>query len=519
MRSEYLAKNISMGFISKLLGLGVNFIVRTVFILLLPKEFLGINGLFTSIFSVLNLSELGLGSAIVYAMYKPLADKDETKIRQLMCLYQRAYIVIGGVVAVAGVALLPVLPYLTGGGTELINMSAIYIVFLFETVTSYWFWAYRSSLLIADQKEYLATMIKSIIDVFKGIIRIILLLLLKEYLVISFYVYVLIGIASIILSNLMISRKVEKLYPFLKTKKDLKLPSSEKKMILRNVLGVSGYRIGSVVNNSLDTLLVSSFLGLSVNGIFSNYLLLTSTVNGLIWGVVTALIPSVGNVYCTEGEEKRMAVFRGVNFVLFWIYGFCGISLWVLLNPFIEGIWLNSSYLLSDTTVLVLFLDFITGGMLTVFSIFIEATGRFSNRGKVSILAAAVNVVLSVFSLLFTDWGIAGVVLATVLSRMLIVVPVYIKIVSKDIFKNIEHGFYKIYFLSLSITLLTGMAVQVVTSVFRGVSTVEFMIKLLACLLGVNISWFILFRKTKGFAYMASLIKNVSGKVMSFRGE
>lgn len=513
MRSTNVFKNISIGIMSRTLTQILGFVVRTIFVYSLPTDFLGINGLFTSIFAFLNLSELGLSSAIVYALYKPLAQKDETKIKQLVRFYKQAYTIIGGVVATMGVLLLPALPYLAKGGTTSINMYAIYLVFLFETVTSYWFWAYKSSLLVADQKEYIISITKNIMDVIKAIIRIIFLLVLKDYPASSFYVYVVIGIVSTIISNWLIGKRVYITYPFLKDLEYEKLPIVERNAILKNVLGLSAYRISGTINNAVDALLISSFLGLVVNGIYANYELIISTVNSLIWIIVTSLIPSVGNINFTENNEKKYFLFKCIGLALFWVYGFCGISLWVLLNPFIGGVWLNDSFLLSEKAVFVLFINFITGGMLTVFSIFVEATGQFSRRGWASIASAVINVILSIILLKVTNWGIGGVVLATVCARIIVVVPAYIKIISKDVFSKNIGKFWIMYIGTMGLTLITGLGVKGIVLTFEGDNLLFFLIKALICVFCVNVSWFLIFRKTKEFVYLMDVVKLVMTKI------
>lgn len=509
MRSTNLAKNVSAGLISRLISVALNFIARTIFIYSLPQDFLGINGLFTSIFAFLNLSELGLGSAIIYALYKPLAEKDDRKIWQLMRFYRRAYVLVGCMVAVLGVALLPALPYLAKGSTTLVDMNAIYLFFLFETITSYWFWAYKSSVLTADQKEYVAVIIRNKVDVAKVAVRIIFLLCLKDDPALTFYVYVFIGILFTIVSNWLIGKKVDKLYPVLQQDTGESLPAEERKAIFKNVFGMSLNRISAVVNNALDTVLVSAFLGLTDNGILSNYDLLISIISSLLWSIVTALIPAVGEINIREDAKKKEFLFRCIGLVLFWIYGFCGISLWMLLNPFIGGIWLNGAYLLPEWSVAVLYLNFVTGGCLAVFGIFLDATGQFAHRGVVAFISALTNAVLSVLILVFTDLGIGGVVLATVCARMLVVVPCYVRIVAKYVFNKKSSLFYVFYYGTLVITLVTGLAVYVMMLPFETYSLLNFVIKAATCLGFINGSWFLIFRKTPEFAYVKQMARAV----------
>lgn len=512
MRSDNFFKNVSMGIVSRLLNQLLGFVVRTVFIYSLSKEFLGINGLFSSVFAFLNLTELGLGSAIVFALYKPLAQGDREKIRELMKFYRQAYWVIGSIIGILGIALIPFLPSLVKDENTLINVNIIYIIYLAETVISYWFWAYKSSMFIADQKEYIASVIKNIVDIFKSLFRIIFLLLLQKYPVISFYVYSILGIAFILISNYLIGKKADILYPFLLEEPEERLPILERNNIFKNVIGLSAYRISGTVNNAVDTLLISAVIGLVANGIYSNYELLVSIINGMIWIVVTALVPGIGNLNTTESDEKKYFSFHCVALLMFWIYGFCGISLWVLLNPFIGSIWLDETYLLSDTTVMLIFLNFITGGMLTVFSIFIEATGNFSKRGLLSIASAGINLLLSIVFLLYTDLGISGVILATIIARMITIVPFYPNIVAKEVFKKKSRHFFCIYFRLLSVSIITGGIIYFFTFFMPGNLPVKFLFQILICIIGTNSIWYLMFRKTKEFNYIKNVLLTIIKK-------
>ena len=246
MRAENSAKNAIVGIGSQGLVLILDFLVRTVFIYTLSEEFLGINGLFTSVLTILSLSELGVGSAIIYALYKPLAEKDEEKIRQLMELFRKAYRIIGCVVLLLGFILIPFLPYLVKAETNIVNLKFVYILFLLESVSSYWFFAYKSSLLNADQKSYVISIIRSIIQLFKAVARIVLLFLLNDFPIISFYVYTIIGLISNILINLFTARKVDKLYPYINIKSKNQLIKAEKKQIFKNA---SARMLEAVIDN------------------------------------------------------------------------------------------------------------------------------------------------------------------------------------------------------------------------------------------------------------------------------
>ena len=464
MRTIYFIRNALAGIAGKLLGQLLGFIVRTVFIHTLCQEFLGINGLFTSVLAFLNLSELGLGSAIVFALYEPLANDRRDKICALMNFYKKAYRIIGCATLILGICVLPFLDYIIKGDTGAINIYAVYLLFLTDTVFSYWFWAYKASLLIAAQKEYIAVGIRNRIDIVKSIVRIVFLILLRNVPIASFYTYTASGIIFTLIANYRINCRVEKEFPFLREDKCSAVSREDRKQIFQRIIGLSTYRISSVVNNAMDTIIISAMIGVGINGIYSNYTLLISMVNGVLWIVVTAIIPGIGNLYARNEMDRLYEVFKEICVLFFVGYGFCGIVLFTLINPFIGDMWLDYSYLLGRDVVIACFLNFTTGGILTPFSVLVEATGKFSKRGISSIVSVIINIILSVVLLQKCHMGIAGVLLATVVARMVVAVPVYLNIVAKDIFRRRVISFGVTYILALCVICVFAVVINIAIS-------------------------------------------------------
>lgn len=408
-RSYNSILNAFFGIGGQLLSVAMSFIVRYVFIRALAAEYLGVNGLFTSILSVLSLAELGIGTAIVYSLYKPIAEKDEPKICVLMNLYAKVYITIGVVIAVLGVAITPFLGYLIKDTPDIPGITLIYLIYLLDTFSSYFF-AYKRSLLSADQREHVLSVNRLIFMIFKSAGQIAVLLLFH-----NFYLYLFIQILCTFLENVRVSCLVDKYYPFLKknTHKE-KLPADEIKKIVSNVKALFIYKASAVFLGGIDNLIISSQIGVLCVAMYSNYLLVVNSITNLINIFVNSFTASIGNFLTTKKSEDQTKLFDRVVFVVFLLVGFASVCLFVLLNPFIR-LYSGKDLMLSDTTVLFIVINFFIVGMMTPIWNFRTTMGLFVHGRWRPVISAGINLVLS---FLLVQWfGIEGVLFATIVSR------------------------------------------------------------------------------------------------------
>ena len=212
-RTEYSLINMLTGVAGYGINTAAGFVCRMIFVRTLAADYLGVNGLFSNILSVLSLAELGISSAIVYALYKPLAQDDEQKIAAIMQFYRKAYAAIGCFVAAVGLATMPFLKFIIKEAPNIReSIYVLYLLYLTQTVISYFF-SYRQSLLIAAQRQYIVSGYNYIITIGQSILQIIYLLLTHEYIG-----YLLIQIAGGIINNVWLSEKACKDYPYIKNK-------------------------------------------------------------------------------------------------------------------------------------------------------------------------------------------------------------------------------------------------------------------------------------------------------------
>lgn len=499
MRTLNSFKNIITGVGGQLLTFLLQFISRTVFIRTLGSEYLGISGLFTNVITILSISELGIGTAIVYSLYKPLADGNKEKIQATMNFFKKAYFFVGCAVAVLGLILTPFLPYIMKGTTDLVNVNLIFFLYLLQSVSSYWFFAYKSLLLQADQKNYISNFIQYIVLTITICTQIVLLFLFK-----SFLLYLITGIASNIIFNFLVAKKVDKLYPYIKEKNDKVLPREEKKAIYKNTIALSMYKVGSTVLTATDNIVISSFISVISVGLYSNYLIITNAVRTVVRLIFSSFTASIGNLYATETKEKSEFIFRCINFLNFWIYGFCAICLWILLNPFIY-LWVGTDYLFDNYVVFFIVLNFLTAGLQDAVIEYRSACGLFWHGKFRPLFSALLNVVISI--LLVGPLGIAGVLLGTIISRFLTTWWYDPWIVHKYAFGISPVKYFLRYFRSLIIILITGALVQLASIPFSENTWLNFFIKLLICIVVPNFLFFALYRKSKEFKYITRALK------------
>lgn len=503
MRTKKSIKNIAFVIGGQLINALITFVSRTIFIYVLGSDYLGINGLFTNILSILSLTELGLGSAIIYSMYKPLAENDEYKISALMNLYSKTYRIIGVIVAILGLSLIPFLDIIISDKPNVSNLTFIYVLFLLDSVLSYYF-SYKRSIIIADQKNYLNTINQQVFNIVKFIGQVIILIISKNYIL-----YLLIQIISNFLSNIFISIKANKIYPYLKVNKDACLDQKEKRLIFRNVKAMMSHKVGGVVVNNTDNILISSFVGVHWVGLYSNYVLISGMINSILYQIFTVLTASVGNLNVTESKEKSKQIFYITLFVNFWIYSLCSICLWILFNPFIT-LWVGEKYIMTNNIVFIIVLNFFIAGMRQTTIMYNTTLGLFWNDRFKPWFEAGINIVASIIFLKL--FGMAGVFLGTFISTILTSFWVDPYILYKYGFNGGLLKYFKKYLVYFIVTIISGGITTYVCSIIVGQTIRALMLKLGVCLIIPNLINLIIFFNTEEFRY---LYLNIIGPILN----
>lgn len=409
MRTKNVLLNISGGIAGQACTLLLGFIVRTVFIYKLGAEYLGISGLFSNILAFLSLAELGIGQAIIYALYKPIAEQDEYKCAAYMNLFKKSYHALFCIILILGSLLIPFIDSFISGNHNIKNLQLIYILYLLSSASTYLF-SYKTSFLIAEQKNYIASLISIICSIFASIIQIGVLIWIGD-----FIAFLVVQICSTLLTNAIISKKTSKLFPFIDDKSAI-LSKDAQKDVFRNIKALSIYKLGTYSLNSTDNIIIAKFVSLVAVGCYSNYLLIQSTVTGLASCVFSNMTASIGNFNATNDNESKFLLFNKINLLTFWVYSIISISLYICMNPFIQ-LWIGEEYLLPKDISLIIAINVYIAGMLYSPFNYRQTMGLFI-QGKIRpVISAVLNIVLSI--ILVIHYGIAGVLWGTAITRIL----------------------------------------------------------------------------------------------------
>lgn len=410
-RTKNSIRNMKTGVRVQMINKVMSFISRTVFIYYLNTEYLGVNGLFSNVLSVLSFAELGIGAAIIYNMYKPVAENDTEKIKGLMQLYKKAYNVIGIVVFVLGLSIIPFMDYLVKDVPNIKeNIILIYLLFLIDTSSSYFF-TYKKSIITAHQKQSVINDIDSAFYLLRSIIQMLFLMITREYLA-----YLIIQILGTFLANLTLSIIANRMYPYLKDKDTITLEKAETKSIVDSVKSLSIYQFGSVVMNGTDNILISVLLGVSTVGLCSNYTLLLNSVKMVISSGLNGITASVGNLNASASIEKKEAIYNQMTLGYYLLYSFCAIAFAVLAEPFIM-LWIGKEYILGMGIAISLALTFFIEGLRMPGFMFRTTLGLFEKSRATPYIGAISNIVLSI--ILGNKYGLIGIFIATSIAQLL----------------------------------------------------------------------------------------------------
>ena len=413
-RTKNAARNILFDGSLKLLNMIVPFIMRSIMLHFLGVQYLGLNGLFKSIFSFLNLAEMGVGSAMVFSMYKPVAEDDTETICALMKLYRTFYRIIGLFIAVVGLALTPFLRKLIMGDIPVdMNLYILYFMNLGSTVLSYWLFAYKHSLLYAYQRRDVDSKVKLGCQVTEYVLKISALVVFHNY-----YMYLAVQLLMQIAANLITAWRVGKLFPNFSSRGSL--PREKVRDIVRRVRDLFTARFSSIIFNSADTLVISSFMGLTALAIYQNYFYIITSLRTFMDVVISACIAGVGNSLVTESEEKNVKDLTRFTMLFGWMLCVSSAMLLCMYQPFME-LWMGKESMLSFDYVICFVVYFYTMGLNKSMTMFKDAAGIWHKDRFRPLTAALVNLGLNLATV---KWlGLYGVLLSSVVAVVLVELP------------------------------------------------------------------------------------------------
>lgn len=507
MRTENSIKNSIANVTCSIIIMIINFVAQSIFIKLLGAEYLGINGLFTNILSILGIVELGIGSAITYNLYKPVAQNDIPAIKSLMKFYKKAYNIISIVIFLLGISLLPFLSFFVGETSITLNLNIIYVLFLLQTVSSYIF-TYKSAIFVANEKNFVLKINLTLLTLTLKISQLLVLLLTMNY-----YLYLIVKIIVQLVFNIILSLRADKSYPYIKEKNVKPLDKNIEKDIFKKIKALFFHKVGGFLVNSTDNIIISKFINVYTVGLYSNYYMLISAVTTVFNPIISSITASVGNLIVTSDKNKVYNIYDKLRFFNFWIAAFCGTSILVIIQPFIT-LWIGDEYLLTLPVVIVLVLNFYQRMMKTSIVLFKDAAGIWNEDKFVPFIESALNIV---FSILFIKlFGLTGVFIGTIISSMALWCYSYPKFVYKKLFER-SYKNYAFEMLSYTVLFVIIAAITYCVSLPFNISNtlVKVIVNGLICLIVPNTLIAIIFRKNDNFKYFINLFKDKTIQLIS----
>ncbi len=496
-RTKNVMRNMVWGTANRIVSILFPFIVRTIFIKVLGEEYLGLNSLYSSVLQVLNLADLGFASAIVASMYKPIAENNQKEICALLNLYRKIYKIIGVSILVIGIALTPFIGKLINGVPPTgVDIYLLWLIYLANTVVSYLFFAYKVSLLNAYQRNDLTEKIGAATRIATSIIQIFVVLVLK-----SMYLYVVLTVICSIAYNFLCAYECSKRYPQYQCEGQLN--REEKKIITKNVGALAIQKIGNTISLSLDSIIISAFLGLTTVAIYGNYFYIISAIStfiALIYGAVTA---SIGNSIATESVEKNYTDFKKFFFLNTWLIGWCCTCFLCLFQDFMK-IWMGDGLLFSMSTILTLVLRFFFERIRNVVLTYKDAAGMWWIDKWRPLVGCIVNLILNV--ILVQKIGVAGVAISTIASYVLVEIPWEVHALFKNYFKRSEIEYYKNILLYIVCVFVACAITYILCELIPLTGILAIIVKLIICVVVHNGIYIFLNRRSTNYQQSKELL-------------
>lgn len=502
-RTQIAWRNISSGLVYKILMLLMSFAIRTVFIWTLGLEYLGLNSLFTSILGILNLAELGFSGALVASMYKPFAEHDLKKVNALLKIYKQAYHIIGSVILIVGLLITPILPKLISGSyPEEINLYVVYWLNLAGVVVTYFLFAYKICILTVAQRNDIVNIVHIILMMAQYGAQFLVLFIYKNY-----YFYIIILPITNAVINLILAYISVKKYPEFVC--EGKITEIEKQDIKKKIAGLTLGKVSNALCNGLDSIIISSFLGLVILGKYNLYYYVFSALNAVLYVIISSIISTIGNSMATCSRKKNLYDFNRLNFFWGWLISWCTACLVCLYQPFIQ-LWQGKKSLFSISTMFVFCLYFYVQHNGMVIQLYKDAAGLWwEDRWRMAV-EGIVNIIFNIILVNFL--GVTGVLLSSIFTIVVISQPWQSLVLYKWYFKTRNSKFYleqiKRFLATFIVSVISYLCIQMIPIfVYNKVPFFSFILKGIIVSIISNILLLLIWRKNRYFKEGYSKVK------------
>jgi len=500
-------RNIVWGIFERIMLILLPFVTRTVLIKVLGAEYLGLNSLFTSILQVLSISELGLGTAIVFSMYRPIAEDDNDTICALLNVYRKLYHIVGLIILFGGLAVLPFLPKLiTGHCPEDVNIYVLYIIYLANTVISYFLYAYKAALFSAFQRNDLISKRTAAIAMISNFLQIGVLLTIHNY-----YAYVLIIPLATVLTNLANAWLAKKMYPHLVCRGWI---SSEiKDGLKKRITGLLSYKIYGVIFASVDALVISAFLGLTPLAIYNNYYIVQMAIISFMVVLTNSITAGIGNKMITNTPDENYVDFKNMVFANGWITSFFAILMFCTYQHFMT-VWVGEELVFPFSTMSLMVLYFLLPRITTIAYTYKEASGLWWEDRLRPLIATVVNVGTNI--LLVQIIGMNGVIISTLICTIFINIPWGNWIIFKYYFKRSPAEYFGLIAYYVLVTAGAGLITLFICNMLHNDTSLLYLgIKVLICVIVPNIILWAVYRNRPEYACSKQLLTGIITKFLN----
>lgn len=504
-RSKNTIRNIIWGFSYQVVSLLFPFVLRTIILYILGEQYLGLNSLFASVINVLNMAELGFSSAIVFSMYEPIAKQDKDTICALMALYKKVYQIIGSIVLVIGLSITPFLKFMIKGSTPAdINLYLLYGIYLFNSVISYFLFAYRTSLFAAHHRNDISSKISMAVSIAQHVIQIFVLLMWKNY-----YLYIAMLPISTILNNIFNNRLAKKHYPEYICKGILEKKTKDN--IKKQVSGLMVSKVCGTLRNSLDSIIISAFIGLSTVAIYGNYFYILNAVHGILTIIGVSMKAGVGNSIAKESKEKNYSDYEKFTFIYMWLSGWFACCMLCIYQPFML-MWTGKESMIFANPIMIMFCVYFYAICMTdMRNVYMDAIGLWWEARYRSILETVGNLILNI--VLGYYFGVVGIIISTLITLTTINVVYGTKILFDHYFNEmslIKHLLKHIKYFAISV--ISGVACYAICTYLPGNMYVNLILRALICIVVPNLIFIVLYSKDSNFSYVKTFVKKIVTK-------
>lgn len=507
-RTSNVLKTSGVGMISTVLTTLLAFGYRTVFIYILSASYLGVEGLFSNILKMLSLAELGISTAIVYRFYEPISKNDTEKVGQLLRFFKTVYMVIAGVIMLVGLSILPFLDIFIKDVSEIpadINLHVTYVLYLLMQVSTYLF-SYKLTILTADQKQYVVSIFNVVVKIIVSVAQIIALIIWKNF-ILSLVLNIIITITSNIVMSSMVEREYKEIF-HVKTM----LSRNERHQIYKDTFATLCHKIGGIIANGTDSIIISSFIGITVAGIYSNYHMVIYSIITIMQQVTGNFTSSLGNAAVVKNGEEQFKDYRKLLFATLWISSYVTTCVYVLIDKFMLVWTQKTEMVLDEFTVILISIMLFTDIIRYITTSYINGNGLFVKDKVRPLIEATLNLGISILAV--QTMGLAGVFVGTIISRVCTTMWREPYLIYKHVFeKSMMHYWKVVGMFFVSVIVIGGSLKFIFYKLAMPINLWTWILEGIVCTILFNGTLILVLRKHPDLQFFKNKIIKIAQKI------